>query len=193
VKLKYRQTEGQVGKVSMDDMTGRTGILYAIDILPADDIRRRVPKSRQSAAASRLVALLEEACGPASATSRSHSRAVVAAVAGAAPDLSLGIDVEWMAPNRPFDEISQMVLPSAERRMDILTFYRGWTFFEAYYKAFQRFPEPAQVDSLIAHNRDDDVVQLSDGTCVTQFRVAGDFRGCVVWRHSATGIGISHL
>jgi hypothetical protein len=42
-------------------MTGRTGILYAIDILPADDIRRRVPKSRQSAAASRLVALLEEA------------------------------------------------------------------------------------------------------------------------------------
>lgn len=168
-------------------------IHYAIDILPTEDIRLRVPKSRQSAAASRLIARLQDVCGPVTATSRSHSRAVMAAVVGAAPALSLGIDIEWMAPNRPFDAIAEMFLPPSSRPMDILAFYRGWTFFEAYYKAFQHFPAEALVHALVAHARDGDVLRLEDGACLTQFCVADDFRACIVWRHGASETEISRL
>jgi hypothetical protein len=104
------------------------------------------------------------------------------AAAGTIPGLSLGIDVEWMAPNRRFGEISQMFLPPTERSLDILTFYRGWTFFEAHYKAFQRFPNPALVKALIGHSQDGNVVRLEDGVCAMQLCIETDFRACVVWR-----------
>ncbi len=176
----------------MENVTNCAKILYAVDILPTDDIRCRFPRSCQSAGASRLLSWLEEGCPRRSATSKSHSRAVVAAATGDAPGLSLGIDVEWMAPDRPFDEIARMFLAFPSPRMDAETFYRGWTFVEAYYKAFQHFPDETQVRTVIAHGSEDGL-RLGDGIGVIQFCVASDFRGCLVWRHGAAETEISRL
>jgi hypothetical protein len=161
-------------------------IVYATDILPVNDIRARMPRMQQSAAASRLAARLEEACPAAMARSRSHSRAIIAAAAGSMPGLILGIDVEWMAPNRPFDAITRMLLPSASLQMDMQTFYRGWTFSEAYYKAFGDFPGEALLREAIAAGNDSRAVGLADGTHVLLDRVAEDFRICLVWRHTGS-------
>ena len=181
-----------VRRAAAENMTHIAKILYAIDILPTDDIRGRVPKARQSTAGSRLLARIEEKYPHLTARSKSHSRAVVAAAAGTAPALLLGIDVEWMAPNRPFDQIARMFLASSSAQVDAETFYRGWTFFEAYYKAFQRFPEETLVHAVIAH-RSNEALRLGDGIGVTQLCVAGDFRACIVWQHEALETEISRL
>lgn len=159
-------------------------IVYATDILPVNNIRARMPRKQQSAAASHLAARLEEAYPAAIARSRSHSRAVIAAAASSVPGLILGIDVEWMAPNRPFDAIARILLPSASLRMDIQSFYRGWTFSEAFYKAFGDFPGEALLRGAIAARNDSRAVVLADGTHVLPDRVAEDFRICLVWRHT---------
>ncbi|HEY4124044.1 MAG TPA: hypothetical protein VGM36_05485, partial [Rhizomicrobium sp.] len=106
---------------------------------------------------------------------------------------ALGIDVEWMAPGRPFNAIAQMFLSPLSRPMDALTFYRGWTFFEAYYKAFQRFPEEALIHEVIAHCRDNTTLSLTNGAGVLQFCVADDFRACIVWQHPARETDITRI
>ncbi len=174
-------------------MTNRARIFYSTDILPTDDIRARLPKRQQSAAASALLSRLEIVCPQQpSAVSKSHSRAVIAVAAGIAPVLHLGIDVEWIARNRPFDRIATMFMASDVSQKDAQTFYRGWTFFEAHYKAFQRFPEERLVRRVIAHSSEDRL-DLGDGIGVMQFDVAGDFRGCLVWRHDGGETEISRI
>ncbi len=155
-------------------------ILYATDVLPAGDPSRRVPRREQSVAASRLLARLTAGFVP-SAHSKSHSRALVAAAVGDVAGLSLGIDIEWMAPGRPFAAIARDVLDVAGD-IDAEAFYRGWTFYEAYYKAFQRFPDGDDTRTVVASARDGEIVRLDGETCAIQHRVAGAFRLCVVWR-----------
>jgi len=167
-------------------------IFYATDVLPTDDIRARMPRARQSAGASQLAARLEEVCPAPTTRSRSHSRAIVAAAVGAAPGLVLGIDVEWMAPNRPFDGIARMLLPSASPQMDMQTFYSGWTFAEAYYKGFGHFPEEVLIREAVGA-RDGDALRLADGTHVLLDHVAEDFRLCLVWRHAGSGFEVVRM
>jgi hypothetical protein len=149
-------------------------ILYAIGRLPVEDPTHRMPRRDQSAAAARLVARL----GPASVTSRSHSRGLIAAAAGDA--LALGIDIEWMAPARDFAALARAFLERAPKAMNAADFYRGWTFHEAHYKAFQRFPDEESVLAVLAAAGE--TLTLLDGTQVLQRRVAEMFQLCLVWR-----------
>ena len=157
-------------------------IFYAIDILATDDITRRVARRVQSSAASQLLARLTAADFHPTARSKSHSRGIVAGAVGNIPELMLGIDIEWMAPGRPFGAIAHTFLASAPERMAAADFYRGWTFVEAYYKAFQRFPDQALVHDVIRHAIDGEVLWFRDGTGVLETRVADAFQLCLVWR-----------
>ena len=169
-------------------MTDSARILYATDTLSTDDIHRRVPRHQQSIAASRLLKRLEGADFVPTARSKSHSRGVVAAAAGNTQGLLLGIDIEWMAPDRPFGAIARTVFASAPQRISIADFYLGWTYFEAHYKAFQCFPSEASVHDVVAHTRDGIVLHLDDGTRVMQRCVADAFQLCVVWRDATRKI-----
>jgi hypothetical protein len=163
-------------------LTNRGQILYAADILSADDATGRLPRRLQSAAATRL---LEGLGGPgflAKVCSKSHSRAAIAAAASDMPGLSLGVDIEWMAPHRQFAAIARSYLGVACQEMDATGFYRGWTFFEAYYKALQHFPDAALVASAIAQDSDGTAHGLDDGTWYLHRRVAQSFQLCLVWR-----------
>ena len=161
-------------------------ILYTTDVLPADDVTGRMSRGTQSAAATRL---LEGLGGPgfvAKAHSKSHSRAAVAAAAGNMSGLMLGIDIEWIAPHRPFAAIARGYLGIAVAEMEASAFYRGWTFLEAYYKAFQRFPASTLIASAIAQDSEGAACCLDDGVYFLHRRVAELFQLCLVWRPSAS-------
>jgi hypothetical protein len=131
--------------------------------------------------------LLERLGGPgfaAKARSKSHSRAAIAAAAGNVPGLKLGIDIEWMAPRRSFAAIARTYLDVAVTDMEASGFYRGWTFFEAYYKAVQRFPDSVLIASAIAQDSEGVVCSLDDGVFFLHRRVAELFHLCLVWRSS---------
>jgi hypothetical protein len=167
-------------------VTDSPQILYATDILSADDVTGRMPRADQSAAAARL---LEWLAGPgfaAKAHSKSHSRAAIAAAAANTPGLLLGIDIEWIAPHRPFAAIARAYLGIAAIEIDAASFYRGWTFFEAYYKALQHFPDAALVVSAIRQGGEGVACRLDDGVWYLHRRVGDLFQLCLVWR-SADG------
>ncbi len=165
-------------------MGGRSRIWYAINILQNDDIRRRVPRGMQSAATSLLLAQMAEQYTPIHASSKSHSRSVGAVAVGLIPELLLGVDVEWMAPNRPFSQIAQTFLGAQDKDLDAPAFYRGWAFYEAYYKAFQRFPGTPLIRTVIAHTRGDSPLLLDGGIGAFLRCVEGDFQLCIVWHHA---------
>jgi hypothetical protein len=165
-------------------------IFFATDILPTEDITRRVSRRAQSSAASRLLERLTGNGFNPTAQSKSHSRGIVAGTVGNIPELLLGIDIEWMAPDRPFAAIAHTFLESAPERMEPEDFYRGWTFFEAYYKAFQRFPDAASVHDVLRRASDGGVLRFHDGTQLMQKRVAETFQLCIVWRARETVVPV---
>jgi len=138
----------------------------------------------QSAATSLLLAQMAEQYTPVHASSKSHSRSVGAVAVGTTPGLLLGIDVEWMAPDRPYSQIAQAFLGEQDKELDAPAFYRGWTFYEAYYKAFQRFPGAPLVRTVIKHTRDDSPLHLDGGIGALLRCVEGDFQLCIVWQHA---------
>lgn len=156
-------------------------ILYATSILPARFAGERIARRRQSSAAQHLLELLE-AEGVPTVESKSHSRTAIAAAAGNAEGLSLGIDIEWMAPGRPFATLSSVFLESAPTQLGGDDFYRCWTFAEAYFKAFQRLPSESNMRYFIANTIPNSVLRLHDGANVLQRRIADIFQLCLVWR-----------
>ena len=172
-------------------MPGR--LRYATDILSAGNFDRRVARTRQSAAAA---ALLERLCEPGfhpTATSKSHSRALVSAAAGDAPELLLGIDVELIAPDRPFAMIARAFLASVRDDLAAADFYRGWTFFEAYFKALQKFPNEAEILAAAAHCQENAVLRFDNGICAIQHTVADAFQLCLVWKCAAPDIAVERV
>lgn len=160
-------------------MTGT--ILYTASLLPAHGAAERVSRKHQSAGAQHLLDILEPRFAP-TARSKSHSRAAVAAAAGNAEGLSLGIDIEWMAPNRPFAAIARVFLKSVPVEMGPEEFYRGWTFAEAYFKAFGRMPPEAVLEEIFTRPPSDEIRQLGDGKNILHRRVLADFQLCLVWQ-----------
>jgi hypothetical protein len=159
--------------------------LYSADILSTDDPSRRLPRARQSAAATRLGKGLRDANFIPTTLSKSHSRMAVAAALGDARVSALGIDIEWIAPERRLDAVAAMIFDPVPENLAPLDFYCGWTFYEAYFKAFQRFPPGVSVSDVVAHAPRDGIFRFADGTQVLHRVVAESFLLCIVWEASA--------
>lgn len=159
-------------------------ILYATSHLVADTLGRRIARQRQSSAARQLLETLEAEIAP-TARSKSHSRTMVAAAVGNVAGLSLGIDIEWMAPDRPFAAMTGIFLKAAPAQIGMEEFYRGWTFAEAYFKALQHLPRESDIQNVAAGSTHDGVLRLSDATNVLQRRIDNVFQLCVVWHAPA--------
>ena len=111
---------------------------YKVRRLPGYEPGQRPPKALESAAARALQAELDPA---ATIFSRSHGRGLVAAAVAAPPVTRLGIDVEWIDPRRRMAQIAEHYLGAAEP-VTPGQFFRGWTFGEAWFKAFGQDPAP---------------------------------------------------
>ncbi|MDO9337031.1 MAG: 4'-phosphopantetheinyl transferase superfamily protein [Caulobacter sp.] len=109
---------------------------YAVRRLPGYRPGQRPPKALESAEARALQAELDPA---ASVFSRSHGRGLIAAAVAAPPVTRVGIDVEWIDPGRRLAAIAEHYLGAAEA-VTPEQFFRGWTFGEAWFKAFGRDP-----------------------------------------------------
>lgn len=157
-------------------------ITYATTTIAGAELSERVPHRIQSQTASALLALLLP--GETSACSKSHSRALVAAAAGGAPSLKLGIDIEWRSPRRPFTAIMQSLAPSISGPLDCASFYRGWTFLEAYYKAFQELPISFDIETILSAKAEQAPQSISNGAWVMHQSVSEAFELCLVWKSS---------
>lgn len=160
-------------------------ILYSVGILKSEAIADRVPRRIQSQAAADLVATLQQRAPSATTSSKSHSRAVVAAAVGHRDAIALGIDVEWSGTDRRVDAISSYLAWTEIGQITTDSFYRGWTFSEAYFKAFGRKPTKSELAGALTQGQNDRMIRLSDGIAVFQERVFSNFQLTLVWQ-SAT-------
>lgn len=160
-------------------------ILYAIGTIPGADLGARQPHALQSQEAARLADALRRRAGPVAQISKSHSRAMVAAACAAPPVTALGIDLEWMAPNRPFAAILRTFWPTAPDHVECHAFYRVWTFLEAYYKAHQRWPEPDDINDVLTAPLSDLIRTTPGGSRILQKRADDNFQMTVLWQADA--------
>lgn len=163
-------------------------VVYATGLIEAGQLGERIPRARQSAAASRLLETLIGEEGQPRASSKSHSRLAVAVAMSTAAQCPLGIDIEWVTAARPVATIARNFLGDTKKAIGVADFYRGWTFYEAFFKAFQRPPSPARVLELIERGDIQSVHRFGDGTKVLQHRVADAFQLSLVWASDDDGI-----
>jgi hypothetical protein len=159
-------------------------IRYGIDVIPSDDLGKRISRRIQSARATTLAAQLCTDAGS-ELLSKSHSRALVAVACASSPVTALGIDIEWMAPDRPYAAILSHFLPSVPAPIACEAFYRTWTFLEAHFKAYQHWPPAEELQQVIAAPARDGPWQTINGNHLIQHRVAGKFQLTVLWRSDA--------
>jgi len=159
-------------------------ILYATSLLPAQDSSERVSRQLQSAAAQGLLDFLQTGVST-GAGSKSHSRAAVAAALGDTEIPALGIDIEFMAEDRPITEMARYLWKCAPANIGLEEFYRRWTFAEAYFKAFQHLPPDWAVHSVGNEADARGTRRLRDGTHLSHSLIADRFQLCLVWRSSA--------
>jgi hypothetical protein len=157
-------------------------IFYSTAVIAGDSISARRPHPIQSRTAAALAQQLTAATGPTPLLSKSHSRALLA-VAGARPPVTaLGIDIEWMAPQRPFALILRGYLPSAPATIEPAAFYRTWTFLEAHYKAHQAWPDADDIRQVLDTAERDVPWRTSSGTYLWQQRILDEFQLTLLWR-----------
>ena len=137
---------------------------------------QRPPKALESAAARALQAELDPA---ATVFSRSHGRGLIAAAVAGPPVTRLGIDVEWIDPRRRMAQIAEHYLGAAEA-VTPEQFFRGWTFGEAWFKAFGRDPEPALI-RIAGGNTSAEPVAVGDAWLLQALPEPG-FVLSLVWR-----------
>jgi hypothetical protein len=159
-------------------------ILYSTATIAAQAAAgTRLQRSVQSSAAEELMSRLTSKMAI-TARSKSHSRTMIAVAAGDAPDLRLGIDIEWKKPDRPFDAIAGLFVDVAGRTIGIDAFYRAWTFGEAYFKAFQRQAGAAELDQILDLPADSagPIALGADGIWTWQRPLGDAFQMSLVWR-----------
>jgi hypothetical protein len=162
-------------------LKNRTRIVYAIDV---DSNRRpdtRVSRTEQSAAAQRLLERLAGDARPKIVWSKSHSRAGIAVAVGDGDGIFLGIDLEWIAANRSYQAIARDLLGDDAGDIGATDFYRLWTFYEAYFKAFRRTPRCDLLREIVTRAVEPSTCRLSDGTRVLQRSAPPGFQLCLVW------------
>lgn len=155
-------------------------IVFSLAQIPAAEPGQRVLRSVQSVAAERLASALRARFGEPGRQSRAHSRNMVAAAAGRARNLYLGVDVEWEGDNRNIAGLTRVLLPSGTAALGRAEFYRAWTFYEAYFKAFQRSPAESDIVDISAGLTGQRA--LSSGVGVLQMGHGPGFQFCLVWQ-----------
>lgn len=151
---------------------------YAVRRLPGFEPGARPPKALESAAARALQAELDRT---AAVFSRSHGRGLVAAAVAGPSVTGLGIDIEWVDERRRIAAIAEHYLGAAEA-VTPEQFFRGWTFGEAWFKAFGRDPEPDLI-RIAGGNRSDEPVAVGEAWLLQSLPEPG-FVMSLVW---ATG------
>ncbi|HYE47256.1 MAG TPA: hypothetical protein VEA44_15945 [Caulobacter sp.] len=153
---------------------------YAVRALPGFSPGQRPPKALESAAARALQAELDPA---APLFSRSHGRGLVAAAVAHPPVARLGVDIEWVDPRRRMADIAEHYLGET---VDLTPeqFFRGWTFGEAWFKAFGADPAPDLI-RIAGANRSEAPVAVGDAWLLQALPQPG-FVLSLVWR-SAPG------
>ena len=114
-----------------------SGVHYAVRLLADTPSGSRIARVRQSAVAADLLEDLRRsahlAAGPAS---KAHSRALAAAAVAA--EARVGIDVEYLAPERDIRAVARYLMDAPVS--DEAAAYRVFTFREAYFKAVGHMP-----------------------------------------------------
>ncbi len=163
-------------------MQGFTQIAYATGLVRPQSPGERVPRATQSVEAERLLRQVVENAGLSLASSKSHSRAAVAAATCGEPGVVIGIDIEWIARERPIRGIARSLLGEEASGIGLNDFYRFWTFRESYFKAFQCTPAPALAFEFLSTNATSAIHRLECGVNVLEHRFAADvFQLCLVW------------
>ncbi|NBB14687.1 hypothetical protein GVN21_04835 [Caulobacter sp. SLTY] len=151
------------------------GVRYAVRCLPGFEPGQRPPKAVESAACRALQAELDPA---APLFSRSHGRGLIAAAVARPPVTRLGIDIEWIDPRRRMADIAAHYLGEAAEPTPE-QFFRGWTFGEAWFKAFGVDPTPDLI--LIAgENVSAEPVQIGEAWLLQDLSEPG-FALSLVW------------
>ena len=162
-------------------------LAYSIGVIESSNITDRVPRRRQSRAASQLLSTLQAQTPFATAHSKSHSRAVAAVAIGCMDDLGLGIDIEWTGAERPIASIASYLQWEGGDPVTNEAFYRGWTFAEAYYKAFQQHPDKGLVIRAMTEGSDGGPIRMDDGIGFFPVTVGRDFQLSLVWKTTKLG------
>lgn len=123
-------------------------IYYALAALAEPPTHRRVPLAQQRLVSRRLLAAAVARAGGTAActdggTSVSHSRGLAAAAVSTAGPV--GIDIEWITPQRDGAGILAALFGLALPSVATLDFYRAWTFHEAWFKATGHVADAALV------------------------------------------------
>lgn len=150
------------------------GLRYELRLIPGATRGERVDRARQSAEAADLLASLRAHAGIAGgASSKSHSRDLVAVAVASTG--RVGVDVEFRTPKRAITRIAEHLdAPVAEAAAG----YRVFTFWEAYFKAFGAWPEKALLRAVAASP---DPVQRHAGVGLLHQIVEQDFAFTLVW------------
>lgn len=98
------------------------------------------------------------------------------------PGVVIGIDIEWIAPERPIQAMARDLLGEEAREVTLHDFYRLWTFRESYFKAFQSMPSAAMTLEFLACSASLAIHRLGLDVNVLEHRLAADaFQLCLVW------------
>lgn len=156
---------------------------YSVRLLAGESPGARIVRTRQSVAAAALLAELRLAAAiPAGASSKAHTRALMAVtVAGAG---RIGIDAEYFDSRRDIRAVARWLMQADAA--DDAAAYRVFTFREAYFKAIGEMPEPALLRDVALERSGR--FELPEGLSVLQEIVADDFALTLVWEGGGTPV-----
>lgn len=166
------------------NITQETELPFRIGLATILPISRRHPLQIQRARAKEIELMLDtnQSAAALHLQNRSHSRGLIAVARSDNNGMSrFGIDVEYADPSRPWQKIIASF--GVDQKHTTLTPYvRGWTFIEAYYKAFQHYPDAELIDLSLNTSDDGAVVILTPGECCWfQMEIQESFHLSAVW------------
>ena len=154
-----------------------------VAFLIREPLTARRPLADQRADADKCMQRIRDALGAEDLRSRSHSRGLAAATAASGPS-ALGLDAEYADSRRPWPAIiaHYAQAPRIEGApVDALC--RGWTFLEAWYKAFGAWPSSEQVCEAVGA-QPESPAPVSAGEDIYRFHMtpAPGFSATLVWK-----------
>lgn len=156
-----------------------------VGICVSSERTKRHPLKAQRSLADTAQSAAQEQLGtsPASAFSRTHCRGIAAAMLSK-NIIPLGIDIEYADPRRNWPEILSVFCDNiALSDYSIHALNRGWTYLEAYYKAFAQYPPAKDVIAVIDYQfPDNETYQNADGYLCLHRSIETVFYMTLIWK-----------